>query len=117
MIMNFITLPCVWFIFPRFFASNFVGEIFALIVETLLFYGLSMLDPRIHKVMSLKKCLILSLLNNGLSFVIGEAVQLVYNSVFYYDIVTFIEKLGKTIEKLGKPPCEPADSLKCMLSQ
>ena len=72
-IANLISLPIVWFVFPRFVKLPFtipLAEIFAFVFEAYFIYLLN------KKLITLKKSFILSLIMNLASFFIGGAIFL-----------------------------------------
>ena len=69
-IASFSTLPYVWFIFPKFFNFNYAyglyaanAEIFVFVCESIIYYFLLRID--------IKKAILLSLLCNLTSFLLG----------------------------------------------
>ncbi len=66
-IASFSTLPYLWFIFPIIIQSSFwyvlIGEILAIIAETIIYYFILKL--------SIKKVLVISILCNIISFILG----------------------------------------------
>jgi hypothetical protein len=68
-IANLISLPIVWFIFPLFNLNLLLSEIFAIVFEACFIYLFN------KHIISFKKILILSILINIASFMVGQSIS------------------------------------------
>jgi len=78
LLANMITLPIVWFLFPLFqlsiVAIIIISEIFAILFEMLFIYFIS------NRAISLKKSILLTILNNLISLFLGAFILILLNS-------------------------------------